>query len=191
MQGKCPACNAVFSLDVAFAIDAGREAVLAALKMPAPLALLFAKYLGMFRASGRALSFDRMERLMSELVPMFEKSVVTRNGLSRPCALAFWQQGIEKMIELRETDKLQLPLKTHGYLLEIVFGLADQAGAKQEKVQETQRRSGARSTDNDKAMERTLIITGVRGDLDLKLCTRAQAEQKLRDAGISPEVLNG
>lgn len=189
MQGRCPSCNASFSLDVAFAFDAGRAALLTALQMPAPLGLLLAQYLGMFRTAKRALSFDRTDRLLSELQPMFEKLIVTRNGLSRPCPLAYWQAGIEKMIELRNTDKLQLPLKTHGYLLEIVAGLAESAGAKQEKVQETQRRHVTRNADADKGMERTLFITGVRGELDLGLIEREEAEQKLRDAGINPEVL--
>jgi len=191
MQGKCPACNASFSLDVAFAIDSGREAILAALKMPAPLALLLAKYLGMFRSAGRALSFDRMERLLSELQPMLEAQTVTRNGMTRRCPLELWQQALERMIEQRDVGKLQLPLKTHGYFLEIAFALADHVDAKQEKVQETQRRHGARSADADKSMERKLFITGVRGDLELGLIKREEAEQKLRDAGVNPEVLGG
>lgn len=191
MQGKCPACNASFSLDVAFAIDTGREAILTALKMPAPLALLIAKYLGMFRAAGRALSFDRMERLMRELQPMFEAQTVTRNGTTRRCPPDLWQQALERVIEQRDIGKLQLPLKTHGYLLEIAFALADQVEAKQEKAQEAQLRTSTRSAAADKNLERTLLITGVRGDLDLGLCTRKQAEEKLRQAGINPEVLGG
>jgi hypothetical protein len=189
MLVKCPSCNAGFSLDVALALDAGRSALLTALQMPAPIGMLLAQYLGMFRAAGRALSFDRTDRLLRELQPMFDKAVVTRNGLTRPCPLALWQQGIEKIIEHRNADKLQLPLKTHGYLLEIVFALAESAGAKQEKVQETQRRTGARDDSADKRMQRTLLISGVCGEMELGLITREEAEQKLRDAGINPEVL--
>jgi len=192
MQGKCPACNATFSLDVAFAVDAGRSAVLMALQlMPKPWGSLLAQYMGMFRSAGRALSFDRTERLLGELRTMLETQTVTRNGLTRPCPLALWQQGFERVLEQRDAAKLQLPLKTHGYLLEIVFALAEQAGAKQEKVQETQRRSGAQRNDYDERMQRSFLINAVRGDIDLGLLSREDAEKKLRDAGINPEVLDG
>jgi hypothetical protein len=191
MQVKCPACNAGFSLEAALALDAGRSALLTALQMPAPIGLLLAQYLGMFRAAGRALSFDRTDRLLTELKPMLDGGIVTRNGLSRPCPLEFWQQGIERMIEQRNTGKLQLPLKTHGYLLEIVFALAESAGAREEKKQETQRRSGAQRSDVDARVERSYFINSVKGDIELGLLTPEEGQKRLRDAGINPEVLNG
>lgn len=187
---KCPACNAGFSLEAALAVDAGRSALLAALQMPA-LGGLLAHYLGMFRAAGRSLSFDRVEKLLAELKPMLDGQNVTRNGLTRPCPHALWQQGLERMVEHRDAGKLQLPLKTHGYLLEIVFGLAETAGAKQEKVQEAERRTGAQRADGEERMRRQFIISGARGDVELGLITPDQARQRLRDAGINPEVLNG
>lgn len=188
MQLKCPACNAGFSLEAALAVDAARSALLTALQMlPSPLGALLVQYLGMFRAAGRALSFERVDKLLGELKPMFESGTVTRNGLSRPCPLTYWQQGIEKMIELRNNDKLQLPLKTHGYLLEIVSGLADQAGAREEKMQEAQRRVGANRDKADRNLQRIETIGRVRADLDLGLLTREEAERTLRNAGIDPE----
>lgn len=188
MQLKCPACNAGFSLEAALAVDAARSALLTALQMlPSPLGSLLVQYLGMFRAAGRALSFERVDKLLGELKPMFESGTVTRNGLSRPCPLTYWQQGIEKMIELRNNDKLQLPLKTHGYLLEIVSGLAEQAGAREEKMQETQRRVGANRDKADRNLQRIEIIGRVRADRDLGLLTQEEAERTLRNAGIDPE----
>ena len=188
MQLKCPACNAGFSLEAALAVDAARSALLTALQMlPSPLGALLVQYLGMFRAAGRALSFERVDKLLGELKPMFESGTVTRNGLSRACQLAYWQQGIEKMIELRNNDKLQLPLKTHGYLLEIVSGLAEQAGAREEKMQEAQRRVGANRDKADRNLQRIETIGRVRADLDLGLLTREEAERTLRNAGIDPE----
>jgi len=145
----------------------------------------------MFRAKKRALAFDRVDSLLAELQPMLASATVTRNGLTRPCSLALWQQGIEKIIELRNDTKLQLPLKSHGYLLEIVLGLAETVGAKEEKAQETAVRKGVSREQGDKQFERLQVISQIRGEIELGLLKREDAEQRLRDKGINPEVLNG
>lgn len=189
MQLKCPSCNAGFSLEAALGIDAARGALLVALQMPAPLHRPLVQYLGMFRAAGRALAFDRVEKLMVDLLPMLEKQTVTRNGLTRACPVALWQQGFERMVDQRDNGKLQLPLKSHGYVLEIVFALADQAGAKEEKAQEATVRSGSARADGDKKLERLQIISQVRGEIELGLLSPEAAQQRLRDAGINPTVL--
>lgn len=190
MQLKCPACNAAFSLDAAMALDAGRAALLAALAMPAPLAMLLAQYLGMFRAHGRALAFDRTERLLGDLKPMLDAQSVVRNNVTRACPLVLWQQGLERMVEHRNAGKLQLPLKSHGYLLEIVFGLADSVDARQEKAVEQTKRTGEARNQGDAQMDRVRAISRARGDLEIGLITHEQAEAQLRAAGIDPEALD-
>jgi hypothetical protein len=190
MQVKCPACNAGFSLEAALAVDAGRSALLAALKLPA-LGGLLASYLGLFRAKGRALAFARVENLLAELKPMLDQEIVVRNGLTRRCSHALWQQGLERMIEQRDTGKLQLPLKTHGYLLEIVFALAEQAGAQAERATEDARRRGDRGQQGTHNAARLQLISRTRGDVQLGLLTHDQAAAQLRAAGINPEVLDG
>ena len=190
MQLKCPACNAAFSLEAALAVDAGRSALVAALNMPA-LGGLLAHYLGMFRAAGRALAFARVENLLSELKPMLDEQIVMRNGLTRRCPHALWQQALERMVEQRDAGKLQLPLKTHGYLLEIVFALAEQAGAKEEKTVEESRRRGERTNQGDERVARMNLISRMRGDVQLGLLTREAAIEQLRKHGIGPEALDG
>lgn len=192
MLVKCPACNASFSLEAALAIDAGRSAVMQALAMPAPLARPLAAYLAMFRSTGRALAFDRAEKIMAELQPMLDSQLVTRNGSTRTAPLSVWQQALERMVEHRDAGKLDLPLKTHGYLLEVVFGLADKIDAKAEReTEQTRQRGQHRDPAADARLERTWLISRVRGDLDLNLITRDKAAEQLRAAGINPEVLDG
>jgi len=195
MLVKCPACNASFALEAALAIDAGRSALMQALAMPAPLARLLAAYLGMFRSAGRAINFDRVEKLLGELQPMLADEKVTRAGSTRAAPLSVWQAALERMVEHRDVGKLDLPLKTHGYLIEIVFGLADKAEAQAERQTEEARQRGqhrdpARSTEADARVQRTWTISRIRGDLDLGLITRDQAAEQLRAAGINPEVLD-
>lgn len=187
---KCPACSASFSLESALAVDAGRSALVAALNMPA-LGGLLAHYLGMFRAKGRALAFARVENLLSELKPMLDEHVVVRNGLRRQCPHALWQQALERMVEQRDAGKLDLPLKTHGYLLEIVFALAEKACAQNEKTVEETRRRGERSNQGDERVARMNLISRMRGDVALGLVTREAAIEQLRTQGINPEAIDG
>jgi len=190
MQVKCPACSAAFSLDAAIGVDAGRSALLTALQLPALRGLLV-QYLAMFRATGRALAFDRVEKLLAELKPMLDEQFVVRNGLRRACPLELWQQALDRMVEHRNAGKLQLPLKSHGYLLEIAFALAEQVGAKEERATEESRRRGESRQQGDQRIERIQLVSRLRGDLQLGLLSREVAEKRLREAGIDPEALDG
>ncbi len=187
---KCPSCNARYTLDVALGVDAGRRAIRAALDMPAPIARGLAQYLGLFCAAGRDLSFDRVERLLGELQPMLAAETVTRNGLSRACPLGLWQAALDRMVEHRDAGKLNLPLKSHGYLLEIAFGLAEAAGAKAEREREAARRSGASRAQVTDRHERLALVSRVRGDVELGLLTPDAAAELLAAANIDPKVLD-
>lgn len=191
MRITCPACFAQYSLDAALQGDAGREALMRAMHLPAPLARLWAQYLAMFRSPNRALAMDRAEKLMAELVPMLDDQVVRRNGLTRPAPLAVWQAALEQLVDLRNTDKLRLPLKTHGYLLEIVFGAADKLDAKAERAVEADRKRGDHRKQTEILMERREKLARIRGDLGLHLIDRDEAIRRAAAIGYPEEALNG
>lgn len=184
MQLKCPSCHAAFSLDVALGVDAARSALMRALQLPAPLAQLLAGYLGMFRASGRALSFVRAEKLMAELQPMLDAGSITRNGATRPCSQDVWRRALERIHEARDSGQLKLPLKSHGYLLEIAFGLADADDATAERDREAARRQPMRehtsATPAPAPVANVLRdrLYRIRGDLDLGLIDGAEAKRR-------------
>jgi hypothetical protein len=181
----------MFSLEVALQMDASRGALLRALHMPAPLAGLWAQYLGMFRAKGRALAHDRADKIMAELVPMLDAGTVVRNGNARQAALDLWRAALEQMVELRNSDRLQLPLKSHGYLLEIVFAAADRGAAKAEQAVEVTRQKGQhRNAANDR-IERLSRLAQIQGDYQHRLIDRTTAELRLAAIDISAEALNG
>lgn len=189
MQIKCPSCNAQFPLEAAIAFDAARSALNTALQMPAPLAAAIAQYLGMFRPSGRALAFDRADRLMSELLPMLKAERVERNGNARACPLSIWQAAIERMLEQRSRGALELPLKSHGYLLEIAFGLADKAEAAAERATEASRRNPASRTQQAPTQASELLARNDRfhrliADVRLGLLTVEDATDRLRADGF-------
>ena len=190
MRITCPSCCATFSLDVALQMDASRSALLHALHMPAPLAGLWAQYLGMFRAKGRALAHDRADRIMAELVPMLDAGTVTRNGNVRQAPIDLWRTALEQMVDLRNNDKLTLPLKSHGYLLEIVFAAAERGAAKAEQTAEVGRQKRQHRAAADERMQRVEKLSQVRGDFRLGLIDRAKAELRLAEIDFPPEALD-
>lgn len=157
MRLNCPACGATASLDVLIGNDGAREAVMAALQIPAPIGKLLVQYVALFRPAQRQLSFDRVANILGELLPMIEAAKIERNGRTWPAPLDYWKAALEDMLAKR--DKLTLPLKSHGYLLEVISGLANKAeGVQETKAEETkQHQSHARGKCDPVKPGRTLM----------------------------------
>lgn len=141
MKISCPACGAEMTLDVLVAHEGAREAVLTALQLPAPIGKLLMQYLAMFRSGKRQLSWERVGTILGELRGPIERAQIERNGRAWPAPLDYWKAALEHMVQLRDAGKLQLPLKTHGYLLEVIAGMGNKAEAKAEAGDHA-RRSG-------------------------------------------------
>ena len=128
------------SLDALLASEGAREAVMTALQLPAPLGKALVQYLALFRPAQRQLSFDRVNSLLGELLPMIQSGKIERNGRLWAAPVESWRQGIEEMLAKR--GSLTLPLKGHGYLLTIIAGYADKIEARAEAQAEERQRSG-------------------------------------------------
>ncbi len=134
MQVTCPCCAGRFSIEAAFTDDAARAAVAAALKFPAPLGEQLLRYVALFRPAQRALSWDRAARLLNELLEPISAGRVQRDGRWYPAPVEAWRRALEQMLDQR--DRLRLPLKSHGYLIEILIGVIDEVAAESERRRE-------------------------------------------------------
>ncbi len=115
--------------------EAARAAVAAACKLPAPLGDRLLRYVGLFRPRKHALSWPRAAKLLTELQNLIEGAVIERNGQIWGAPVDYWKRGLDEV--LARTAALRLPLTGHGYLLEIIAGIAQQAAAKAEQDRET------------------------------------------------------
>lgn len=134
MRLTCPCCGASYTIEVLLADKSARAAVASAFTLPASLGDRVLRYIGLFRPGSRALSWDRAERLIAELADMISAAQITRNGQIYPAPVDAWKAAFDAMLDSR--DRLQLPLKTHGYLLEILVGQHQKANEKQAARQE-------------------------------------------------------
>ena len=120
MNIKCPNCGAVHSLDTLIN-DAEASAVLkAVLEMDAELGKAAIRYIGLFRPAKSQLSWARTAKLLNELLPMIKAQEAARDGVCFPAPAEAWIHGLNETVNARDQGRLKLPLKSHGYLLEIV-----------------------------------------------------------------------
>jgi hypothetical protein len=139
MRLSCPCCGFVADADGFLAEKDVLLAMRATLSMPAPLSGPLLQYLRMFRPEQRALTARRTCALLDELLPLIRDARVTRNGRTWAAPIEIWTAALEAMIAKRDANKLALPLKSHGYLLEIVAGIANTAEAGAERRIENER----------------------------------------------------
>lgn len=134
MRLACPCCGATYSVEVLLADKSARAAVASAFSLPAPLGDRVLRYIALFRPGSRALAWDRAERLIAEIAEMVNAAQISRNGQIYPAPVESWKAAFDAILDSR--DRLQLPLKTHGYLLEIIVGQHQKANEKQLARQE-------------------------------------------------------
>ena len=120
MNIKCPNCGAVHSLD-SLINDADASAVLkAVLEMDVEMGKAAIRYVGLFRPAKSQLSWSRTAKLLNELLPMMKAQTAERDGVSSPAPAEAWMHGFNETVNARDQGRLKLPLKSHGYLLEVV-----------------------------------------------------------------------
>lgn len=120
MKTRCPCCGASMSLDALLGHSDASLAFVASLNLTGELAKPLVKYLGLFRSENRDLSFERVAKLLNELAPDIAAQQIVRNRMSFAAPLPAWVWAIQTMLERRDQGKLQLPLKNHGYLYEVI-----------------------------------------------------------------------
>ncbi|HWO99750.1 MAG TPA: hypothetical protein VNL74_03900 [Methylococcus sp.] len=141
MKMVCPACGALMSLDVVIAHEGAREAVQMALHLPAPVGKLLIQYLALFRPPKRQLTLDRMARLLEEILPMIQDGQIRRAGRVWAAPQELWQAALQEILDRDRGHPFKRPLKSHGYLLEILASLANRAEASREAAHEERRRT--------------------------------------------------
>lgn len=156
MRLSCPACGFHADVDAFLAERAELDSIAVALALPAPLASSLVQYLRLFRPQKRAMTAKRVGVLLAELERPIRDARIERSGRAWAAPLVAWQLAIDEMLAKRDAGKLQLPLKTHGYLFEIVAGMAAKAEARAESKGEDLR--GGRTPVGGSAAHRPAAI---------------------------------
>ena len=138
MRITCPACGAEYTFDVLIAHDGAREALIEAMGLNLSLGKRLLQYLSLFRPPKRQLTMDRVASILKEISPAIKAARITRNGRDWVIPQESWAWALEEIVAKK--DKLTLPLKSHGYLFEMLIAAADKLEGKTESASEDRRR---------------------------------------------------
>lgn len=117
---RCPNCGAANSLDSLVSDAEAAEVLKMLLELDADIGKAAIRYIGLFRPAKSQLSWARTAKLMNELMPMIKAQEAARDGVCFPAPVEAWLHGFNETVNARDQGRLKLPLKSHGYLLEIV-----------------------------------------------------------------------
>lgn len=139
MRLTCAACGAHGSIEQFTADADARTALALGLKLPNGLGGIALRYISLFRPAKRGLTWDRVCKLLHEIVVMVEAGQVERRGKSFPATPALFAHAMQQMLDQRE--RLDLPLQTHGYLVAIIAGDSPREAAQLEAQAEADKRT--------------------------------------------------
>lgn len=122
MKTRCPCCGAENSLDALLAHDEAREAVWAVAQVGGEIGRLAVQYVALFRPANNSLSMGRMAKLLNEILPDIQSQSIHRDRIAYPAPPEAWAYAMREMLAKRASGGLKLPLKSHGYLYEIIAG---------------------------------------------------------------------
>lgn len=151
MKTRCPCCGAENSLDALVNHDAARAALWELTKLGDEMTQLAVTYIGMFRPEKSSLTFSRMAKLLEELRLPMDEGWIERNGQRHEAPRGAWAHAFRTLIERRAAGALSLPLKTHGYLYEVIMSYQhQQVQAARSEVKGSQSMNGLLSLESMK-----------------------------------------
>ena len=156
MKTRCPCCGAENSLDALIAHEGARQAVWAVAQVGGEVGKLAVQYIALFRPTKTALTFERMAKLLGELLPDMERGAISRNGLEYPAPPEAWLYGFRELLARRNTGSLKLPLKSHGYLYEVISGWQGQG------LQTLPAAPEQRQLENSQTLNAAMTLQGLR-----------------------------
>lgn len=120
MKTRCPNCGAVHSLDSLINDTDAAETLKMLLELDADIGKAAIRYIGLFRPERSQLSWGRTAKLLKELLPDIQQATIHRDGITYPAPQEAWIYGFTETINARDLGRLKIPLKSHGYLYEII-----------------------------------------------------------------------
>lgn len=190
----CPNCGAALDLLTAFSAEADRKALERLVALSVPLGARVLHYLGLHQPAKQRLTAAKKIKLLLQLLPDLERRAITHKGRDWQAPLPNWAAAIDQMLAMRDAQRLELPLKGHGYLYAVIAGMADKHEAQQERQHEQARVDAARTRQHGQsqsvadALQIAASPTAPRNDGGAAASLRAQ-RGNLPAPGTSPTVL--
>lgn len=133
----CPVCASELSLEQITSHLDDERAFARLVALSVPMAHLVVQYIGLFTPPSQRLTLRKKVRIIQQLLPDLTRQEITFKGRDWVALSSSWEQAIEQMLAARAAGRLDLPLKSHGYLYAILAGMADKLEASAEAARHT------------------------------------------------------
>lgn len=141
----CPVCGTELDLATLFAHEHDQRALARLAAVSIPLGARVLQYLSLFTPPKQRLTAAKKIKLILQLLPDLERQAITHKGRDWAAPLPAWAQAIDQMLAARDAQRLELPMKGHGYLFAVLAGMADKHEAQAEQQREHELRTGPRA----------------------------------------------
>lgn len=142
---SCPVCGTELDLAVLFAHEGDQRALARLAAVSIPLGGRVLQYTALFTPPKQRLTAAKKIKLILQLLPDLEREAITWKGRDWPAPRTAWAMAIDQMLAARDAQRLELPMKGHGYLFAILAGMADKHEDQAERHREQDLRTGPRA----------------------------------------------
>ena len=142
---SCPVCGTELDLAVLFSHEHDQRALARMASVSIPLGSRVLQYLALFTPPKQRLTSAKKIKLILQLLPDLERGAITWKGRDWAAPREAWAMAIDQMLAARDAQRLELPMKGHGYLFAILAGMADKYEGQAEQQREQQLRTGPRA----------------------------------------------
>ena len=142
---SCPVCGAELDLAVLFSHEHDQRALARLASVSIPLGGRVLQYLALFTPPKQRLTAAKKIKLILQLLPDLERQAITWKGRDWAAPREAWAMAIDQMLAARDAQRLELPMKGHGYLYAILAGMADRFEGQAEQQREQELRTGPRA----------------------------------------------
>ena len=142
---SCPVCGTELDLAVLFSHEHDQRALARLAAVSIPLGGRVLQYLGLFTPPKQRLTAAKKIKLILQLLPDLERGAISWKGRDWPAPRTAWAMAIDQMLAARDAQRLELPMKGHGYLYAILAGMADRFEGQAEQQREQELRTGPRA----------------------------------------------
>ncbi|AFU47333.1 hypothetical protein C380_18195 [Acidovorax sp. KKS102] len=142
---SCPVCGTELDLAVLFAHEGDQRALARLAAVSIPLGGRVLQYLALFTPPKQRLTAAKKIKLILQLLPDLEREAISWKGRDWPAPRTAWAMAIDQMLSARDAQRLELPMKGHGYLFAILAGMADRHEGQAEQQREQDLRTGPRA----------------------------------------------
>ena len=142
---SCPVCGAELDLAVLFSHEHDQRSLARLAAVSIPLGARVLQYVALFTPPKQRLTSAKKIKLILQLLPDLERQAISHKGRDWVAPLAAWAQAIDQMLAARDAQRLELPMKGHGYLYAVLAGMADKFEGQAERQHEQELRTGPRA----------------------------------------------